>query len=174
MGKAGRTRLWIASVMVAVAGVVGLMLAGPVSATTSGGQTVKTTIHLPAYGMDNLCNGAEPVILSGDLNITTRSTPDRRGGYTAQSSAVAHNLKGQGLLSMLRYEGDDVEDSNAHYAPPPYPSSFSDAHYQRLVPEGPAPSMWLVVVLRETTAADGTTMPTLDRMYLTCHGPSGR
>jgi hypothetical protein len=73
---------------------------------------------------------------------------------------------------MLGYEGDDVEDSNAYYAPPPYPSSFSDEHSQRLVPKGPAPSMWLVVVLRETTTADGTTIPTLDRMYLTCHGPS--
>jgi hypothetical protein len=172
MGKTGRTRLGIAIVMVATAAVMALVLAGPVSATTSGGQTVRTTIHLPAWEIDNLCNGAEPVILSGDMNITTRSTPDRSGGYTVQSSAVAHNLQGQGLVSMLRYEGDDVEDSNASYAPPPYPSSFSDAHYQRLVPKGPAPSMWLVVVLRETTAADGTTIPTLDRMYLTCHGPS--
>jgi hypothetical protein len=121
MRKAGRTRLGIAIVVVASAAVSGLVLAGPVSATSSGGQTVKTTIHLPASAMDNLCNGAEPVILSGDLNITTQSTPDARGGYTVQSSAVAHNLQGRGLVSMLGYEGDDVEDSNAYYAPPPYP-----------------------------------------------------
>jgi hypothetical protein len=173
MGKAGRMRLRIAAATVAVGGVMALVLAGPVSATTSGGRTVRTTIHLPASVMQNMCNG-EFVNLNGDMIITTRSTPTSRGGYTMQSSAVAHNLQGQAIVSQMGYEGDDVEDSYAYYAPPPYPSTFSDAHYTRLVPKGPAPSMYLVVVLRETVAADGTAIPTLDRTYLTCHGRDGK
>jgi hypothetical protein len=174
MGQAGSMRLRIAVVMAAVAAVIGLALAGPVSATTTGGQTVRTTINIPATVMDNLCNGAEPVYLSGDMTITTRTTPGSRGGYTVQSSAVAHNLQGQGLVSLLGYEGDDVEDTYQHYAPPPYPSTFSNSHYTRLVPKGPAPSMYLVVVVRGTTAADGTTVPVVQQMYVTCRGPSGR
>jgi hypothetical protein len=32
--------------------------------------------------------------------------------------------------------------------------------------------MYLVTVLRETTLADGTTVPVLDRAYLACSPPS--
>jgi hypothetical protein len=45
------------------------------------------------------------------------------------------------------------------------------SQYTRLVPKGAAPSMYLVVVVRETTFADGTTVPVFDDMYVTCHGP---
>ena len=138
MKQGRRVSRWLVSALVIAFGVV--VLPGGASATTGGGQTVKTTIHMPAMILDNLCNGAEPVYLSGDLMITTRTTPDSRGGYTVQSSSDAHNLQGQGLVSMLGYEGDDGEDSYQYYAPPPYPSTFSVTHYTRLVPKGPAPS----------------------------------
>jgi hypothetical protein len=33
--------------------------------------------------------------------------------------------------------------------------------------------MYLVVMLNETTFSDGSVVPTLERTYLTCRGPSG-
>ena len=62
--------------------------------TESGGKTVRTTINLPALVLTNLCNG-DVVNLSGDLVITTTTTPDRRGGYTVRTSANAFGLQGE-------------------------------------------------------------------------------
>jgi hypothetical protein len=166
-----RRRLVAMVALALVLAVPGVASAGGDSGGSGSGKTTRTTIHIPLTVLDNLCNGAEPVALSGDLMIVTRTTPDARGGYTVQSSSDAHNLQGQGLVSMYGYEGDDGEDSYAHYAPPPYPSTQSVVHYTRLVPKGPAPSEYLVVVLRETVLADGTVVPTLDRTYLTCRPP---
>ena len=52
-----------------------------------------------------------------------------------------------------------MNNTFSYYAPPPYPSSHRVYHWTKLVPEANAPTMYLVVVLRETTAADGTTVP---------------
>jgi hypothetical protein len=149
---------------------VALVLRATASAA---GKTVRTTVHIPATVLNNLCYGAEPVYLSGDLRITTTTTTDPRGGYTVRSSSRANNLQGQGLVSLLGYEGDDGEDTDGYYAPPPYPSTHGVTHYTRLVPNGPAPSMYLVVMLNETTFSDGSVVPTLEPTYLTCRGPSG-
>jgi hypothetical protein len=139
-------------------------------AQAGGGQTVHYTIHVPAMVLDNLCNG-EPVNLSGDLAITETTRPARNGGYTVTSSTDGRNLRGTGLVTQLPYSGDDNEQSYAYYAPPPYPSTYEVTHWTKLVPHGNAPSMYLVVVLREVVAADGTVVPTFERAYLTCKQP---
>jgi hypothetical protein len=133
-------------------------------------QTVDYTLHVPAMVIDNLCNG-EPVNLSGDLHIRESTTQRADGSYTVTSTTNGKNLRGPGLITMLNYLGQDTEQSNQYVAPPPYPTTFTDTHYTKLVPQGNAPSMYLVIVLREVVLADGTVVPTINRMFLTCTQP---
>jgi len=162
---------------VAVAALVATTGAAPAGATGTGdpgkGQTVQITINLPALVLDNLCN-ADVVNLSGDLTITTTTTPAKQGGYTVRSSSVAHNLRGSRIapLPAIGYRGDDVEDSYSYYAPPQYPTTHETVHYTTLIPQGKAPRMYLVVVIREVVAADGTVVPVLNGTYLQCTPPS--
>lgn len=135
------------------------------------GTTTSYTLHVAALPVTNLCN-ADAVILNGDLEIRETTTPAKKGGYTVQSTTNGRNLTGSGLPSTLDYKGQDSEQSNAYYAPPPYPSTFTDVHYTKLVPQGNAPSEYLVIVLREIVAADGTVVPTIDQTYLVCSQPS--
>jgi hypothetical protein len=167
-------------VLAAGAATAAMVTAGPAGASTqapsgtsSKGSTVKTTINLPALIVDNLCN-ADVVNLSGDLTITTTTKPTGDGGYTVKSSSVAKNLKGSRIAPppAIGYHGSDAEDSYSYVAPPPYPSSHEDVHYTALIPEGKAPKMYLVVVTLDTTTADGTTVPVLERTYLSCTPPT--
>ena len=64
-----------------------------------------------------------------------------------------------------------MEQRRAYYAPPPYPSTFYDQHYTKLMPVGNAPSMYLVIILKEVVMADGTVVPTISRLYLVCKEP---
>jgi hypothetical protein len=140
--------------------------------STGGGKTVRTTINLPALVLTNLCNG-DVVNLSGDLVITTTTTPDRRGGYRVRTSANAFGLQGERIAPppAIGYHGDDSENTYSYYAPPPYPSTHRVVHWTRLVPEAPAPTMYLVLVIRETILADGTVVPVFERAYLVCTQP---
>jgi hypothetical protein len=135
------------------------------------GTTVEYTLPVPALAVTNLCN-ADAVVLSGDLYIRETTTPAKKGGYTVESTINGVGLTGAGLPSGLDYVGEDREQSNAFYAPPPYPSTFTDVHYTKLDPQGDAQTQYLVVVLRETIAADGTVVPTIDRAYLVCEQPT--
>ena len=148
--------------------------AAPVSANgTQRGTTTTTVIHLPALPMDNLCN-LDVVNLSGDLTIRVTTTPTSDGGYTVYSNASAWHLTGSRVapLPAIGYKAADVEQSYSRYAPPPSPAySFSDVHWTKLVPQGPAPTMYLVVVVRETILADGSAVTTPDRTYLVCTEP---
>jgi hypothetical protein len=161
-----RTAPWTA-----VATALAVATAAPAGATGRS-TTVRTTIDIPAMVVDNLCN-ADVVALSGDLTITTVTTPTSDGGYTVQSSAVARDLRGSRIapLPAIGYRGSDAEDTVSRYAPPPYPSTHETLHYTELVPQGKAPRMDLVVVLLEVTTDAGTT-PVLDRTYLVCTPPS--
>ena len=166
---------------VALAAVAALVAVGaqfvgsaPAKATggTGGGRTVRTVINIPAMVLDNLCN-ADVVNLSGDLVITTTTTPDSRGGYRVRSSANAFGLKGTRIAPppAIGYHGDDSENTYSYYAPPPYPSTHRVVHWTRLVPEANAPTMYLVLVLRETILYDGTVVPVFERTYLVCAQP---
>jgi hypothetical protein len=169
----GRRRGRIATVMLGIAGaVLALVTAAPADAESQG-STVKITINLAALPLDNLCNG-DVVNLSGDMTITTTTTPARNGGYTVRSSAVAKNLRGQRIAPppMIGYRGSDGENTYSYYAPPPYPSTHRVVHWTTLIPEGNAPRMYLVLVIRETIAADGTVIPVFERAYLVCKQPS--
>jgi hypothetical protein len=123
--------------------------------------------------VDNLCNG-DVVNLSGDMRIITTTTPTRNGGYTVNSSTIAKGLRGERIAPppAIGYHGDDVTNTISYYAPPPYPATHRVFHWTKLIPEGNAPSMYLVIVLRETTTADGTTIPVLERTYLVCTQPT--
>jgi hypothetical protein len=140
-----------------------------------GGQTVRTTINIPAMVADNLCNG-DVVRLSGDLTITTTTTPRSDGGYTVRSSANARNLRGNRIapLPPVGYHGWDSDDTYSYYAPPPQPSQHRVVHWTKLVPESDQPVMFLVFEIQETLLADGTVVPVLDRMYLKCSPPKDR
>jgi hypothetical protein len=140
--------------------------------TAAKGQATDVTIHLPALVLDNLCNG-DVVDLHGDLRIITTTKPTGNGGYTVRSTAIARGLQGERIapLPTIGYHGDDGENTFTYYAPPPYPSTFRVVHWTRLVPEGNAPSMYLVLVLRETITADGTVVPVFERAFLVCKPP---
>ena len=151
---------------------VGVGTAGAAEKAAAGkGTTTEYTLHVAALPVTNLCN-ADAVILNGDLEIRETTTPAKKGGYTVQSTVNGRNLTGSGLPSGLDYAGEDREQSNAYYAPPPYPATFTDVHYTKLNPAGDAPTEYLVVVLREVVAADGTVVPTIDRTYLVCSQPT--
>jgi hypothetical protein len=124
---------------------------------------------------DNLCNG-DVVQLSGDLTITTTTTPRADGGFTVRSSANARNLRGNRIapLPPVGYHGWDSDDTYSYYAPPPQPSQHRVVHWTRLVPESDQPVMHLVFEIQETLLADGTVVPVLDRMYLKCSPPTDR
>jgi len=169
----GRRRGRIATVMLGIAGaVLALVTAAPADAKSQG-STVRITINVPAMVVDNLCN-ADVVNLSGDMTITTTTTPARNGAYTVRTSAVANNLRGQRIAPppMIGYRGDDRENTYSYIAPPPYPSTHQVVHWTALIPEGNAPRMYLVLVIRETTTADGTTIPVFERAYLVCKQPA--
>jgi hypothetical protein len=152
---------------------VGVGTAGAADKTKPGkGTTTEYTLHVAALPVTNLCN-ADAVVLNGDLYIRTTTTPDKKGGgYTVQSTINGRDLIGSGLPSALDYVGEDREQSNAYYAPPPYPATFTDVHYTKLDPAGTASTEYLVIVLREVVAADGTVVPTIDRTYLACTQPT--
>lgn len=165
----GRGRAFAGSMVGAAVLAVTMVLpaTAPAKAQT---QTVDYTLHVDAMVVDNLCNG-EPVNLSGDLRIRETTTQRSDGSYTVNSTTNGKDLRGPGLVTMLNYRGQDSEQSNQYVAPPPYPTTFTDTHYTKLVPQGKAPSMYLVIVLREVVLGDGTAIPTLNRMFLTCTKP---
>jgi hypothetical protein len=165
-----RVMVGVATLILGVT-AVGVGTAGATNAKPGKGTTTEYTLHVAALPVTNLCN-ADAVILNGDLYIRETTTPAKNGGYTVQSTINGRNLTGSGLPSTLNYKGEDREQSNAYYAPPPYPSTFTDAHYTKLVPQGNAPTMYLVIVLREVILADGTVVPTIDKAYLVCTQPS--
>jgi hypothetical protein len=152
----------------------GVVLGAPAAApANTKGQTVTTTVHLAALPVDNLCNG-DVVNLTGDLRIRVTTTPRSNGGYTVQSSQRADNLTGERIfpLPSIGYRGSDDENSFAYYAPAPYPSTFQVVHSTTLLPQSTDPRMYLVTVLREVVAADGTpAVPVVERMYLSCRQP---
>jgi hypothetical protein len=169
------TRRLLVGAATLVVGVtaVGVGTAGAAPAKPGKGTTTEYTLHVAALPVTNLCN-ADAVILNGDLQIRETTTPDKKGGYTVQSTINGRDLTGSGLPSGLDYAGEDREQSNAYYAPPPYPTTFTDVHYTKLDPEGTAPTEYLVVVLREVVLADGTVVPTIDQTYLACSQPTVR
>jgi hypothetical protein len=155
-----------------IGGQQDLLLPGAASAAS---KTVEYTFHNPLFIADNLCNG-DVVGLSGDFYVRVTTTPTRNGGYRVVSSVNGRDLQGETLAPQppRRYRGDDSENTYSYVAPPPYPATYSVTHWTRLVPEGDAPTMYLVIVLRETIAADGTpVVPTLERTYLKCKPPKG-
>jgi hypothetical protein len=183
-GKHQRTRRrGIASTALALTAAAALLVVtaqtlGPAPAKANGssggkGKTVEITINIPALILDNLCN-RDVVDLSGDLHIKTTTTPTRNGGFTVRSSAIARDLRGERIapLPAIGYHGDDGENTFSYYAPPPYPSTHRVVHWTRLIPEANAPSMYLVIVIRETTTADGTTVPVFERAFLVCRQPT--
>jgi hypothetical protein len=171
--KRGRQRGRIVTIALGIVGaVLAVVTAAPADATSQG-NTVQITINVPAMVVDNLCN-LDTVNLSGDMTITTTTTPARNGGYTVQTSAVAKNLRGTRIAPppTIGYRGDDRENTYSYIAPPPYPSTHQVVHWTALIPQAKAPRMYLVVIIRETTTADGTTIPLFERAYLVCKQPS--
>jgi hypothetical protein len=140
-----------------------------------GGTTVREVINVPLLPLTNLCN-ADVIAFSGDMYLTTTTTPRRDGSYTVRTSAVAPNLTGDKIGPLppyYRYRGSDAENAYTYVAPPPYPASRSVAHWTKLTPQSGsgAPVMYLVVVSRQTVMADGTVVTTAERAYLACRPP---
>jgi hypothetical protein len=153
---------------------VALMLVSPGAASA---ETVEYTYHDPAFLAVNQCNG-DSVNLSGDFRIRMTTTP-RKNGVTVNTSVTGLNLRGETLVStddpllpQRRYRGDDATNNYSYEALPPYPSTYSVTHWQRLIPEGNYPTMYLVTVFRETVLASGApAIPTLEAAYVTCVKP---
>jgi hypothetical protein len=151
------------------AAVAVLAVVGPAQARA---QTVRTQIHIPLTVLTNLCADAEPVALSGDEYITTKTKPTRNGGYTVSASIVAPNLRGTGLVSNVPYRGVDGQRTFSYFAPPPFPATYDVTLYTVLKPQYKLPSMYLVTVIRQTIAFDGTPITTFRSVSLTCKQPT--
>ena len=87
---------------------------------------------------------------------------------------MARDLRGTRIapLPPIGYRGADGENTYSYYAPPPFPSTHRVVHWTTLIPDGKAPRMYLVLVIRETIAADGTVIPVFEAAYLVCKQPS--
>jgi hypothetical protein len=163
----------VASLAVALVG--GLMAQSSASATTAPTtgktQVVDITFDVAALPLTNLCN-KDVVNLHGTAHLRTATTPTSNGGMRVASSLREINLTGQRITPpMYGYTGDNTENTYSYTAPPPYPTTVRLVHWTKLVPRYNAPSMWLVVVVREVINADGTTVPAPERAYLTCTQP---
>jgi hypothetical protein len=138
-----------------------------------GGTTVREVINIPLLPLTNLCN-ADVIAFSGDMYITTTTTPDGNGGYYVRTSARAPNLKGDKIgptEPYYSYVGSDTENAYTYFAPPPQPSSREVAHWTKLTPNAKAPSMFLVVVSRQTVNPNGSVVTVAQRAYLACRPP---
>ena len=139
--------------------------------TAQAGQVIDVIIHVPGHPLENPCND-ELVILHGDLHIRQVRTPTPDGGELVKSLITSEGLVGTGATSGLTYTAVDGEASFVHYAPPGRTSVFWDLHWTLLRPQGDAPSSFLVSVIRETVAPDGTVTPTLERSFFVCRSAS--
>ena len=160
--------------MLALVGAVtaGLVMQSSAMATTRAGKTtvVNATLQIPANVLDNLCNG-DVVNLHGTLNIRTATTTQSNGSVRVVSTSRFTGTGARLNSTPINYHGDDTQNTAEYTAPPPYPSTFSVLQWTKLVPQGNAPTMWLVFVLREVVTPGGT-VPTLERTYLTCSQPT--
>jgi hypothetical protein len=130
-------------------------------------ETVYTVINYPGQVRDNRCNG-EPIGLNGDLHILTTTTPTANGGSRVRTVAVTQGLEGASLVSNVPYHAVEVTLSFGHYVPPPGTGSFRYLVATLLVPEGDAPTMLLVTVIKGTLLFDGTLTNEIERTYLVC------
>jgi len=170
-----RTALATVVAGAAVAGVVSFTggAAGAVAAAPKPPKstTVEYTLPVPALPVTNLCN-ADAVVLDGNLYIRTTTTPQKNGAVKVESVINGKDLTGFGLPSALNYLGENREYSYQYIAQPPYPSTYRDVQYTKLIPQGNAPAMYLVVVLRQVVLGDGTVLPTIEQAYLVCQQPT--
>jgi hypothetical protein len=144
--------------------------AAPAFAATS--YTVERTIHVPALALVNLCN-ADLVALQGDEHIRVTTTTRKDGTIIVNSHFSLPNLTGQRYAPppTVGYTGADYEQDYSYLAPPPHPNTFRIAQWTRLVPQGPAPTMYLVTVFKEVIYPDAPAVVTVDRAYLVCTQP---
>jgi hypothetical protein len=167
-----RGLLVVASLAVAlVGGLMAQSSASATTATTTGKtQVVRVTLNVPALVVNNLCN-TDTVNLHGQETITTATTQVSSDSYRVVSSVQANNLTGQRIAPppAYGYKGDDTQNTYTYQQPSG--STVSLLHWTKLNPQYNAPAMWLVLVTRETITADGTTIPSVDRAYLTCTEP---
>jgi hypothetical protein len=152
--------------------LAGALLALVIVPSQAAAQTTRTEIHVPLRILDNLCANDEPVQLSGDEYITTTTTARSDGGYTVRASIVAPNLKGTGMLTGIPYRGVDGQTTYSYAAPAPFPAVDDVTLYTVLKPQYQLPSMYLVTVIRETIAFDGTPLTTFRSISLTCKQPT--
>jgi hypothetical protein len=171
----------VTTVPVSIFAVLALMAlaAVPTQAndTRGGGKTVTVVTHLEALVIINQCNN-DVVNLHGDEYTTIRTTPTAHG-YTVDSTIAAPNLTGNRVpvppdTNAYAYKGQDVERSHQYVVTGPYPATNYDIHWTKLVPQANAPSMYLVLVFRETIDQYGTPVVLVDRAYLTCTQPCDR
>ena len=155
----------------AVTGTV-LSAAALVVPAQASAETTRTEIHIPLTVLTNLCAENEPVALSGDEYITTTTTPRPDGSFTVTASIVAPNLTGTGMVSNIPYSGVDGQQTYSYIATPPFPSTYDVTLFTILRPAYKLASMYLVTVIRQTIAFDGTPVTTFRSVSLTCKQPT--
>jgi hypothetical protein len=176
-----KPRRGLAAAAIALTGTLTLVLVGAqlarapaAQATGSAGAgttfVVDVTLNFPADVVRNHCNG-DAVYLFGDQRIITRTTIYPDGSSRVQSTLIAKDLRGHRLQPpMIGYQADNLQNTFTYWAPPPQPSTFRAKHWTKLVPKGNAPTMYLVIVLRETITATGT-VPVFYQAYIVCTQP---
>jgi hypothetical protein len=140
--------------------------------TRGGGKSVTVVTNLEALIIPNLCN-TDIVNLHGLVYTTITTTPAAHG-YTVDSKIAAPHLTGNKIAPPpgdYAYSGADVERSHQYVVTGPYPATNYDYHWTKLVPNANAPSMYLLIVFRETIDQFGTPVAVVYRAYLTCTQP---
>ena len=159
-GYAGAVRAGLATLLT-------LLFVALLPATASA-ETIRYVLPMPAYAVEDACNG-RVVVMSGDFVITQTRTPAEDGGTYVRSRITSTNLRGVDE-NGLGYRGLDAELSFQHELPEQGTGSSVDAHATLLLPRAGAQRMLLVTLFKETVAPDGTPSVTLDRSYTVCLG----
>jgi hypothetical protein len=145
--------------------------AAPTSASTT--YTVERTIRLAAVPFTNLCN-TDVVNLQGDQHILVRTTARDDGTVIVNSVFNLKDATGQRYWPEppIPYKGSDLEQDYSYLAPPPYPQTFQIVHWTKLIPQRPAPTMYLISVWRETVDPNAPPVITPEpRVYFVCKEP---
>jgi hypothetical protein len=116
----------------------------------------------------NPCNG-EAVTLTGELNITIRTTVDSQGKTHVAFTLVPSAVRGEGESgTSYKAVGGQREHFNSIDNAPPIDDTFTETF--NLIGQGSTDNLEAHVIFHITIAADGTVKSEVERVRAECRG----
>ena len=131
--------------------------------------TVIERVTVP-FVFDNVnpCNG-QRMLLTGELNLTTRTTVDNQGNIHISFSTVPSRVEGVGEDgSWYKAVGGNHEHNNAFANSGQFVGTVTDSF--RLIGAGGADNFHAKAVVHVTITGDGTVRTLVEHFGAECHG----